>query len=205
MNINQFIKSRIFQLYNILLGRKNKSLEHKTKDLRLHKRSDVERWSQNKALHENWNERTELLASFLTDSAKIIEFGAGVMHMKKLIKPNQIYTPSDLIKRFPDTVVFDLNEPINIDLSAYNTVVFSGVLEYVYDVEFLFKRLNNENINRIILSYCCSDLMKVSREKNGWLSDYTKFELEIIFKKNNYKIINYEIWNSQSIFNLLKN
>ena len=54
------------------------------------------------------------------------------------------------------------------------------------------------------MSYCCSDLISLSRDKNGWLSDYTKNELEEIFSKYGYEIIDYLEWRNQSLFNLKK-
>jgi hypothetical protein len=199
-----YMKKKLRQLFEIVFNQKNNnSLEANTKLLRLHKKSDVDRWSQNQALYENWNQRTELLATYLSDSAKIIEFGAGLMHMKQLLKHNQVYTPSDIVKRFPATFVFDLNEPLDLDLSSYDTVVFSGVLEYVYDIKLVFDKLKKEKIKYIILSYCCSDLIEASREENGWLSDYTISELKEIFKNSGYTIVSNEVWNKQSVFNLI--
>lgn len=195
------IKNKLNQIFRLVFRNKN-TLESKTVVLKKDRKSDVERWSQNNSLHENWNERTELLASYLSDTANIIEFGAGSMFMKTILKSNQLYMPSDLIKRYPNTLVCDLNKPLEFDLSLYDTVVFSGVLEYVYDIENVFEQIQKAAIKQVVLSYCCSDILKVSREKNGWLSDYTKSEMEAIFKKNNYRIADYQVWNKQSIFNL---
>jgi hypothetical protein len=197
------MKIRLRQLFSFVFNSKKQNyLEVKTIALKAHKKSDIERWSENNSLYENWNQRTALLATFLSETAKIIEFGAGAMYLKQFIKATQTYVASDIVKRFPETLVVDLNGPLNIDLSLYDTVIFSGVLEYVYDIESLFEKMEQEKINQIILSYCCSDVMKVSRAKNGWLSDYTQMQLESIFKKNNYKIVNHQIWEKQTIFNL---
>jgi hypothetical protein len=202
--MKKYIRIRLRQLLNFVFkNKKQNSLEAKTKVLKAQKKSDIERWSKNEALYENWNQRTELLATFLSENARIIEFGAGTMHLKKIIKSTQTYTASDLIKRFPESLVVDLNQPLDIDLSLYDTVIFSGVLEYVYDIDALIEKMEQEKIHQIILSYCCSDVMKVSREKNGWLSDYSLSELETILKKWNYRIVNHQVWENQTIFNLL--
>ncbi|RBN50305.1 methyltransferase domain-containing protein [Flavobacterium psychrolimnae] len=202
--MKKYIKIRLIQLFDFAFKNKKQNyLEVKTIALKAQKKSDIERWSVNNSLYENWNQRTALLATFLSETAKIIEFGAGAMYLKQLIKPTQTYVASDIVKRFPETLVFDLNGQLDIDLSLYDTIIFSGVLEYIYDIERLFEKMKKEKINQIILSYCCSDVMKVSREKNGWLSDYTQIQLESIFKKNNYKIVNHQIWEKQTIFNLM--
>ena len=100
----------------------------------------------------------------------------------------------------------DLNETIKINLSDFDTAVFSGVLEYVHDVESVFKQLHKYGVQQVVLSYCCSDINTRSRSLNGWFSDLTKMQIETIFDKNKYQIQDYREWDEQSIFNLkLKN
>lgn len=178
------------------------SIELNTKILKYKKESDILRWSQSKSFYDNWNERTAILGDFILPNAKIIEFGAGNMFLKKYLKDYFSYTPSDIIQRFEETIVCDLNKPIEFDLSKYDTVVFSGVLEYVYDLNVIFCDLKIKKVKQIVISYCCSDKVKLSREKNGWLSDFTKQELESIFKVNKYIIVDYVEWNNQSLYNL---
>ena len=93
---------------------------------------------------------------------------------------------------------------MSIDLSIFDVVVFSGVLEYVYDIDSIFKQLKKSNVKQIVMSYCCADIVQLSRDKNGWLSDYKKEDLEVIFRKYNYKIEHYNEWRSQSIYNLVE-
>lgn len=171
--------------------------------LRANRLSDVNRWSKNEELFQDWDERTKLLGDFIYPKARIIEFGAGNMILKKYLKNYNRYTATDVVRRYDETIVLDLNEPINFDFSNYDTAVCSGVLEYVYDIEPLFAELST-SVNQIVLSYACSDIVELSRDKNGWLSDYSKCELEKIFEKYNYRIENYMEWRKQCLFNLLK-
>lgn len=171
--------------------------------LRKEKKSDFDRWKKNEQLFNDWDERTLILGSFILPNANVLEFGAGNMVLKNHLKNILSYTPSDLIKRHSDTLVCDLNADFEIDFRNFDTVVFSGVLEYVYDIDKVFDKLFN-NINQIVVSYCCSDIELAPRSKNGWLSDLKKNELEIIFKKYNYEITNYQIWRNQSLYNLIK-
>ncbi|WP_418510302.1 hypothetical protein [Corallibacter sp.] len=181
-----------------------KQLELKTKALIKERLSDVDRWKNDKELLPNWNERSALLASYITANTHVIEFGAGSMYLKTILHDVKSYTPSDIVKRDENTIVCDLNKPIDFDLTAYDVAVFSGVLEYVYDIESVVKTLRDANINQIILSYCCSDIVTLTRVKNGWLSDYNRLELEAIFFNNGYEIKNYMEWQQQSLFNLIK-
>jgi hypothetical protein len=171
--------------------------------LRNEKESDVNRWKKNEELLPDWDDRTKILGSYIIPNASIIEFGAGNRVLNSFLNNYKSYTPSDIIDRFENTIVCDLNKTIAIDLSNYDTAVFSGVLEYVYDIDAVFAQMSS-SIKQIVLSYCCVDIVKLSRDKNGWLSDYKRNEIEAIFKKYNYKIKNYKEWRNQSLYNLIK-
>jgi hypothetical protein len=179
-------------------------ISKRTESLKNAEKSDLERWENNKELLENWNERTCLMARMVPENANVIEFGAGNMVLKNYLPSNCNYQGSDIVQRSPEMKVCDLNVGIGFSLGPYDTAVFSGVLEYVYDVDRIFDRLNGE-INRVVLSYACYDHFPVNRERMGWLSDYKKEELERIFHKYNYKIKIYEEWRRQSVFKLEKN
>lgn len=175
----------------------------KTTQLKKENKSDLKRWIKSSELHENWNERTEIIASMLKPNSVIIEFGAGALSLKELIPKTCSYTASDIVSRTPGVLVCDLNENIPFELEPFDTAVFSGVLEYVFDMDKVFYQLNN-SIDNIILSYACKEISNANRLRNGWLSDYSRLELETIFKKYDYQVIDYREWKNQSIFNLIK-
>ena len=203
----KLIKKIINYLNNIPTRRKNlnriKSIQKNTIKLKNEKQSDINRWKNSNELFEDWNERTSILGSFITPGTKVIEFGSGNMSLKAELPENCTYTPSDIVKRTEETIVCDLNQPISFDLSIYDTAVFSGVFEYVYDVDAVFKQLE-KHVDHLILSYACSDICTHNRLVNGWLSDFTQSQLLEIFKKNNYNLINKQEWRQQTIFNLRK-
>jgi len=125
------------------------------------------------------------------------------MCLQTILPSNCEYTPSDIVKRSEQTIVCDLNQPITFDLSKYDTAIFSGVLEYVYDIDTVFKQLE-AHIPHVILSYACSDVCNHNRLVHGWLSDYTKAEIIAIFSKYNYSVLNEQEWRQQTIFELRK-
>ena len=174
-----------------------------TKVLRNKGESDIERWKKNTELHLNWNERTAIIAKMIPSQANIIEFGAGNMELKNLISNDQRYTASDICERYPGTLICDLNKEINLNLDPYDTAVFSGVLEYVYDVNKIFAALKRYDVNHVVLSYACSDISKAPRLERGWLSDFTRKELEKIFSKYNFEILEYSEWRKQSVYHLI--
>ncbi|MFN4762851.1 class I SAM-dependent methyltransferase [Gillisia sp. Q332] len=174
-----------------------------TRQLRKEKQSDHVRWNKPDQLFEDWNERTGILASMVRSGSVVIEFGAGNMALKSLLPQGCRYTPSDIVKRNPDFLKCDLNEEIPFDLSAYDTAVLSGVLEYVYDIDNVFKQFP-ENMKNILLSYSCKDISHANRLENGWLSDYSKKEMDAVFEKYDYQIVEYKEWRNQSLFSLRK-
>lgn len=174
-----------------------------TQALRRKRVSDLNRWKKPGELYSDWDERTQILAGFIKPGANIIEFGAGKMAIKKFLPSNCVYTASDIHKRADDVIICDLNNKISIDLTKYDTAVFSGVLEYVYDLESVFYQLA-DSIQNVVISYACSDISIANRLKKGWLSDYSKKDLETIFEKYQYEVIEYREWRNQSIYNLKK-
>lgn len=205
--MNTFIKKvlNVFEnkIGEIKHGLYLKRIQRNTIKLKENKKSDYRRWKNSKELLEAWNERTSILATMVKSKTILIEFGAGNMSLKKMLPEGCSYTPSDIYARTPEILVCDLNENIPFDLTKYDTAVFSGVLEYVYDVDKVFRQLSN-SIDNIVLSYACSDISKANRLKSGWLSDYSKLELEVIFEKYDYQIVEYKEWRNQSIFSLRK-
>lgn len=167
------------------------------------KASDLERWKNTEELREDWNERIKIMAQMVPENTNVIEFGAGNMDMKNYLPISCRYQGSDIVKRSPEMLVCDLNKEIGFSLAVYDTAVFSGVMEYVYDIDNVFEQLNGK-IKWVILSYACKDNFPENRERKGWLSDFTKEGLEKIFEKYGYQIKDLQLWRNQSIFKLVK-
>ncbi|WP_380751079.1 methyltransferase domain-containing protein [Salinimicrobium flavum] len=189
---------RINRLYESLLLKRRVT---KTKKLKEKKRSDLLRWKKTGELNEDWNERSIILAEMVNSGAKVIEFGAGKMRLKDYLPPNCEYTPSDIHIRDSRVIYCDLNEDKMIDLENYDTAIFSGVLEYVYDLDNLFEKLA-KSLKYINLTYACADISGANRLKQGWLSDYTNSDLRDIFERKGFKVMEYLEWRKQSIFRL---
>ena len=198
--ILKYIKNRIQHSRNRL---KIREQVEATSKLRAEKRTDENRWKKDSGFYSDWNERTAILGSMIKPGARVLEFGAGNAFLRNELPEGTTYTPSDIVKREKDFLVCDLNKEIDFDLTRFDTVVFSGVLEYTYDIEKIFEQFP-ENITTILLSYSCSDVCKVNRLENGWLSDYSENELERIFRHHDYIIMDHREWRKQSIYQLAK-
>lgn len=197
------IKAKMLRPLKVFSQKKKKE---KLRILQLRKQnmSDIDRWKKETVFHRNWEDRTLKLASFVADSSNVIEFGAGHSPLPNFFKNRVKYQAADIVQRNPDMLICDLNiRPIQLSLEPYDTAIFSGVLEYVYDINTLFEVLE-KNISQVIFSYACSDICRENRLLNGWLSDYTLAELKEVFTQTNYAILNEELWKDQTLFNLKK-
>ena len=174
------------------------------KALRIKQESDAVRWSRQDVFHQNWKERTLILSKFIKDNCSVVEFGAGNAILKDNLNASIRYQPVDVVKRTEAFMVYDLNSsPFTFDLTPYDIVIFSGVLEYVYTIETVFEELS-KCISTVLMSYACSDVCSKDRLTNGWLSDYSVSQLETIFGTYGYKIHHSQMWRDQNIFVLLK-
>lgn len=189
---------RLRKAYESILS--NRRMET-TKKLKEQKKSDFARWKKSREFNADWDERSRILAKMINEGANVIEFGAGNMHLKNYLPSSCSYTPSDIYRRDPAVIYCDLNDEEIIDLKAYDTAIFSGVLEYVYDLDRLFRELAG-SLKYINLTYACSDISGANRLKQGWLSDYTNSDLRDIFKRNGFEIVEYLEWRKQSIYRL---
>lgn len=185
----------------LIRNHRTKIQARETRKLRINKSTDYRRWERTTELFPDWDERTTILAGYIEPGSRIIEFGAGNMALKNSLPSGCSYTPSDIYQRSDEVIVCDLNKPVLIDLSRYDTAVFSGVLEYVYDIDEVFNQLK-PFVKNVVLSYSCSDLSDANRLERGWLSDYSQTELESIFRKYNFEIIGTGQWRKQLLYSL---
>lgn len=188
--INNSIVRKYKQLKAILKTTKNKKT----------KQSDINRWSNQQALFSSWDERTKLLAYEIPSNSKVFEFGAARLILKDLLAEGCVYLHSDLVKRANDTLVVDLNKTIP-EIPDVDVIVFSGVLEYIFEVEQLIIALGPRT-KCFIFSYATVDRFpKTSkRREHGWVSDLSVNDFVSIASKLNRNLIHLSDWKSQHLF-----
>lgn len=172
--------------------------------LKLTNKSDYKRWSQTSSLFESWDERTKILASKIKPESVVFEFGAARLVLKDFIPSNCTYLHSDIVARNKETFVIDLNKNLpEIPKSDY--IVFSGVLEYINDVEKVLKYCSNFT-NEILFSYAVSENFSNSetRRYNGWVSDLAASDIKEISVKLNWKLEFIENWKGQALYSMKK-
>lgn len=172
--------------------------------LKMNNRSDYERWSKEESLFPSWEGRTILLSKQIKPNSIVLEFGAANRFLKKYLPENCTYLHSDLVKRNEETIVIDLNKEI-LDFPISNYMVFSGVLEYIFDVKLIIKHCSKYT-DHLLFSYATFDKFPNinNRRYNGWVSDMKEFEFIKLADEINFEIKNIGFWKEQTLYLLTK-
>ncbi len=189
------------KLKNILKRNLKKwSVIFKTIKNKRDKTSDINRWKKKQSLFSSWDERTRLLANEIIPNSTVYEFGAARLVLKDMLPDDCTYLHSDIVSRAEDTLVADLNMEIP-DIPEVDVIIFSGVLEYIFEIQHLLITLNPKT-KCFIFSYATLDNFQsiAKRRENGWVSDHSINNLESIALKLNKKLVHFDTWKSQHLF-----
>jgi hypothetical protein len=96
------------------------------------------------------------------------------------------------------------------DLGVHDVAVFSGVLEYLFDVPAVMRWIESR-VPMCIVSYACvrespwisRTFDKLSRTNFSWVNSFSETELLAIFAKANYQCVHRADWLNQAIWVLL--
>lgn len=172
--------------------------------LKLFGHSDAKRWSKSSSFYESWDERTKKLVTVIPEKSRVLEFGAGRLVVEDVLPNSCEYFHSDIVKRREDTIVLDLNKELII-LPEVDYIIFSGVLEYVKDVNNVLVHCT-QFTQHILLSYAICDefLTKRERRQNGWISDLYHQDLINIARNVDCDVVVLGEWNKQRLYQLSK-
>jgi len=167
--------------------------------------SDVSRWDKEAALSKDWEPRIRQIAALIPPGSSVLEFGAGGMALADYLPDGCSYTPSDIVDRGRNTIICDLNSQFLPIFPPHQVAVFSGVLEYIWNVERLIDHLS-PGINMFVLSYAVTDNKKfrLSRRLSGWVNDYDSRALVDLFNQRGYICNATEMWETQKIFRFIQ-
>lgn len=178
-------------------------------------RSDNKRWSSADGLEDWWVARTEIIAQFVPENSRLIEFGAGKRQLEARLPSGCSYTPSDLVDRGAGTIVCDLNQRPLPDLQNrhFQVAVFGGVLEYIRDVGALAQWLSDLGIQTCILSFDAfpEGLNKIDHYRElkrrmyyGYMNNLTERDLFRAFTDAGYVCDKRGEWTTQIIVRFSK-
>lgn len=150
----------------------------------------AEYWAALENHSEHWDKRTKLLVELVGDDTSVFEFGAGRSVFMSCAKPGIRYGHHDLVARNRDTQVFDLNiRPLPV-IQGYQTAVFSGVLEYVVDLESFFNWLA-EYFQIVVCSYATRERTGTLRERHaaGWQNHLKENDLMALLNQIGFQCV----------------
>jgi hypothetical protein len=167
------------------------------------KLAGVQRWAQYESLHDEWDERTALMAGMISPDTTILEFGAGKEHLRQCLPQGCAYQPSDIVARTNETLVCDLNQTFLTLDRKWDVIVFSGVLEYIHDIPKLLKNVR-ASCDTCILSYAPTDCLEcmTTRMRSGWVNHLSRESFETMLKNANFDILEKRTWRGQDIYSL---
>lgn len=169
------------------------------------KKTDLRRWSQMRNLDHEWDERTILMAKMIPAGSRVLEFGAARLVLKRHLADGCVYTPSDLVARSEDTLVCDLNRRPLPDFGSQDFLVFSGVLEYIFDLEALVRDLAPRTANFLVSYEPATGDDMGERVRYGWVNNYRLADFEKLFTDRGFQIAARAQWKSQAVYRFRKN
>ncbi len=165
--------------------------------------TQVSRWSDLSNHNPAWDERTKLMAAMVDASSSVLEFGSGREMMESFLPKGCSYQPSDLTPRSPRTLVCDLNTGFPELKQRYDVIVFSGVIEYIHDLDSLMQHVR-QHCTHCIVSYATTDDLDsiTTRASNGWVHHYSDTHLSDLFRRAGFHIAERKAWERQTIYRL---
>lgn len=165
--------------------------------------TQVERWSDLANFDPAWDARTAMIAVMIPKNSAVLEFGSGREQLEKFLPEGCTYQPCDLAPRSARTLVCNLNEGFPALPQRYDVIVFSGVIEYIHDLDALFRHVR-ASCTSCIVSYAATDDLDcvATRMRNGWVHHYAVTELVALFEKAGFTVAETARWQAQTIFRL---
>lgn len=159
-------------------------------------------WQEFEYFHDHWRNRILLMATHIEPGQVIADLGCGKQWLKDYIDDTCDYIPVDLVRRCDQTLVCNFNEycfpNIYVDVSF-----LSGVLEYIYDVDWFIEQLAGHTKNKIIVSYCCFDERTSNRHDrkiNKWVNDLSHEDLVNKFEAFGAKLETHFVAEGNDVF-----
>lgn len=163
--------------------------------------ADVERWQAVDNLKGDWDSRTILIAGMIPAAAHVLEFGAGRLVLRDHLAPGCSYQPSDIVDRGDSTIVCDLNQGVPPLPRHYTHTVFSGVLEYIADLDVVIEALRSRT-DTVIASYATTEGLNdyVTRRNSGWVNHLAHDEFIALFHRHGFRLTKTCSWTCQTIY-----
>lgn len=167
-------------------------------------KSDVRRWRDPETYDVRWTERTMQLAALVRPGESVFEFGPGPTTAQEFLPETCRWTGGDLAPQTPDVVQLNLNGALP-DLTGHDVALFSGVLEYVNDLDRLAAWLQ-QRFRAVVASYAIHDDPTpeglLVRRYNGWVTDLDEAGVLDLFAAHGFRGDVSGVWWGQILFRL---
>lgn len=165
------------------------------------KKSDIKKWGDLRNHSAKWSGRSELMSKFINEGESVFEFGAGRCHLKTMLPKNCTYISSDIVKREENTLVCDINQRPLPDFPKSDIAFFSGVLEYVHDLDSFLPGIK-KSFKKVITSYADIETSKgkLARTSHGWFNHLSHQQFIDVFEKNGFTLIEQSRWERHGIY-----
>lgn len=163
--------------------------------------TDTARWSSPSNFERYWVERNRMIAASVPPGLSVIEFGAGLRELEKLLPAACRYTPSDLVDRGPGTIVCNLNIRPLPSFPKHDIAVLSGVLEYLHNPGDVLKHLHG-SAPLLLMSYSVWDGTPATLERrraDGFVNDLHASSLRSLLHDSGWDHEVFGEWQGQQL------
>jgi hypothetical protein len=137
-----------------------------------------ERWRDVGHTTGSWNPtRAKNIAAIIPNGVHVLDLGAGSLVLKKYLKSDVAYTPSDLHDRGEGCIVVNLDK-YEFPQGRYDWITIIGVVEYLKDPRWVLARAAQAAPNVIVTYNTTEDAPDLElRTGTGWISHLSRKEL----------------------------
>lgn len=135
------------------------------------KSTDISRWIGVALRPPPWDRRNELIAGYIPQDCRLLEFGAGNQTLQRHIRLKS-YTPVDCVATTANVFVCDYNREHRFPDIVPDVIVMSGFLEYIRETEAFLVALRLAYPGaRCLFSWAFEPNDISGRLRNGWIAN----------------------------------
>ncbi len=147
-----------------------------TRLLMARRATDAARWADFEAMAVGAEARAALVAAKITAGARVLDLGAGIMALRRLLPTGCRYRPADLLPFDAETIVVDFNQG-QFPAGAYDIAVALDLLEFIHEPRAWLTRVGAA-APRLLLSYRpATGGDEAARREQGYFHDLSADDL----------------------------
>lgn len=162
--------------------------------------TDGWRWASPRNLDAGSEARAALALPHVPRRCKLLDLGAGLMHIVTKIGAGSAYTPVDLIRYARTTLVLDLNGG-QFPEGDWDCALALELLEHIHDVPALLARTRASS-ERLVCTYkSVEDIADPAlRRTHGYFNDFDRTALCAMLQAAGWQVTHVEVHDGHSLF-----